>query len=94
MVPLLVLWAGFAQHRANGTSLLAIVPIALVGVVIYYRQEGQPLVDLRFALLLITGSVLGAFLGARLAIRIPDRHLKLGVAALLAVVGVKELVFP
>jgi uncharacterized membrane protein YfcA len=93
MVPLLVLWAGLPQHRANGTSLLAIVPIALVGVVIYYRQGSHPQVDLAFALLLTLGSVAGAYLGARLVKRIPEHHLTAGVALLMAVIGVKELVF-
>src|SRR6202023_2632996 len=52
MIPLLVLWAKLPQHRANGTSLLAIIPIAVVGALVYYFQ-GSPQVDLRFAVLLI-----------------------------------------
>lgn len=94
MVPLLVLWARMPQHRAHGTSLLAIVPIALVGVVIYYLQRGRPQVDLNFALLLITGSIAGAFLGARFVTRVPERQLTAAVGLLVAAVGVRELVFP
>jgi uncharacterized membrane protein YfcA len=30
MVPLQVIWAGFDQHKASGTSLAAILPIGLV----------------------------------------------------------------
>jgi uncharacterized protein len=94
MVPLLVLWTRLPQHRANGTSLLAIVPIALVGVFVYYFQGSRPQVDAGFALLLVIGSVLGAYLGARLMYRIPEAQLKAGVAVVLLLVGLKELVLP
>jgi len=69
MIPLLVLWAKVPQHKANGTSLLAIIPIAIVGALVYYFQPagGRPQVDLGFAFLLIIGSVVGAYLGARAA---------------------------
>jgi uncharacterized protein len=94
MIPLLVLWAGLPQHRANGTSLLAIIPIAVVGAIVYYFQGSPPQVDLGFALLLAAGSVVGAYFGARVMSRIPEAQLKLAVAVLLVAIGVKELVFP
>ena len=94
MVPLLAVWTKLPQHRANGTSLLAIVPIAVVGAVAYYFSFSRPQVDLGFALLLIIGSTLGAYLGARWIARLPDRYLKLAVGVLLLVVGLKELVWP
>ena len=94
MVPLLVLWTGVPQHRANGTSLLAIVPIAVVGALVYYFQAGHPQVDLRFALLLVLGSVVGVYLGARAMSRIPEVGLKMAIAVLLTAVGLKELLFP
>jgi uncharacterized protein len=95
MIPLLVLWTELPQHRANGTSLLAIIPIAVVGALVYYFQGGgRPQVDLGFALLLVIGSVIGAYLGARAMNRIPEAQLKIGVVVLLVVVGLKELVFP
>ena len=40
------------------------------------------------------GSVVGAYIGARMLKRIPERALNIGVAVLLALVGVKEFVFP
>ena len=94
MVPLLVLWAKVPQHKANGTSLLAIIPIAIVAALVYYFGSSRPQVDLGFALLLSAGSVVGAYLGARLLNRIPEAQLKAAMAALLALVGLKELLFP
>lgn len=94
MVPLLVLWARMPQRKANATSLVAIIPIAITAVPIYYFRKGTPQVDFHVALFLVIGSVAGAFIGARLLNRIPDRELQLGVAAILLVIGVKEVVFP
>jgi len=94
MVPLLVLWAGLEQHRANGTSLASIIPIAVVGALVYYFQAPQPQVDAGFAGLLVVGSVLGVYLGARAIDRIPETQLKAALAALLVVVGLKEALLP
>lgn len=94
MIPLLVLWADVDQRKANATSLVAIVPIALAAVPIYYFTRGTPEVDLRLALFLVVGSVVGAYVGARLLTRVPDRPLRYGVAGLMALVGLKQLLFP
>ncbi|HEV1991598.1 MAG TPA: sulfite exporter TauE/SafE family protein [Candidatus Dormibacteraeota bacterium] len=94
MVPLQVLWAKMPQRQANATSLVAIIPIALVALPIYYFRKGTPQVDFHMALFLVIGSVGGAFVGARLLNHIPERQLKLVVAVLLLIVGVKEMVLP
>ena len=94
LVPLQVLWAGVPQRNANANSLVAIIPIALAALPIYYFRKGSPQVDFRLALLLVIGSVVGAFLGARLLRRIPEQPLRIAVAVVLGVVGLKELVFP
>jgi uncharacterized membrane protein YfcA len=94
MVPLQVLWAKMPQRQANATSLVAIIPIALVAVPIYYFRKGTPQVDLHLALFLVIGSVVGAYAGARLLSHIPDRQLKLLVALLLLLLGIKEVLFP
>lgn len=94
MIPLLVLWAKVDQHLANATSLVAIIPIAVAAVPIYYFIKGSPEVDFRLALFLVIGSVFGAYIGARSLRNIPERPLRYGVAGLMLVVGVKQLVFP
>jgi uncharacterized protein len=94
MVPLQVLWAHVPQRQANATSLVAIIPIALAALPIYYFHEGTPQVDLHMAFLLVIGSVIGVYVGARLLRRIPERPLAVGVALMLFLAGVKELIVP
>ena len=94
LVPLQVLWTNMSQRNANANSLVAIVPIAIAALPIYYFRKGSPQIDFHVALFLTIGSVAGAYLGARLLSRIPDRQLKIAVAIVLGVVGLKELLFP
>jgi uncharacterized membrane protein YfcA len=94
LVPLQVLWTKTPQRFANANSLIAIIPIAVAALPIYYFRKGSPQVDFRVALFLVIGSTVGAYIGARLLKRIPDRELKLGVAVVLGVLGLKELLFP
>jgi uncharacterized membrane protein YfcA len=73
MVPALVLVLAMEQRLAHGTSLAAIVPIALAGV-LGYALEGE--VDWAASLFLIIGSAgLGARIGTHLLHVLPQRVL-------------------
>lgn len=91
IVPLQVFWARTTQRQASGTSLTAILPIALVGAAVYYFGNRKPQIDLTVALFLVVGSVIGAYIGAHVSRRVPEHGLKIVVALLLLVVGVKEV---
>jgi uncharacterized membrane protein YfcA len=84
-VPALVLLLGLAHVEAEATSLLAIVPVALVGA---WRQHSYG--NLRPRDALVTGSVAipGAVAGVALANVLPERALELAFAGLLVVVAV------
>lgn len=85
MVPLLVIWAGYAQRDAHAMSLGAIVPISLAGV-LTYGIAGQ--VRLPEAIALAVGAVAGARVGAGLLSRLGDRPLKLAFGFFLVAVAV------
>jgi uncharacterized membrane protein YfcA len=91
MVPLLVLWAGYAQRDAHAISLGAIIPISVAGIATY-GVAGE--VRWWYALGLAAGSIVGARIGAGLLARIDERLLKVvfgtflvGVAVLLGARG-------
>lgn len=79
-VPALVLLGGLGQLEAQATSLVAIIPVALVGA---WRQHGYGNLRLRDALLLGSLAVGGGLAGVALANALPERALEIGFAALL-----------
>ena len=80
MVPGLVLFLGLPQIQAEATSLMAIVPTAVVGA---WRQDRYGNVRRRDALLAGVLSVGGSLAGVASANVLPERALRLGFAALM-----------
>jgi uncharacterized protein len=72
IVPALVLILHMAQRLAHGTSLAAIVPIAIAGVIGFAIEDA---VDWPVAGLLIAGAAVGAVVGTRLLAVLPARAL-------------------
>lgn len=79
-VPALVLGLGLSQLDAEATSLLAIIPVALVGAA---RQRSHGNVDLRTAGVLALLGVVGAVAGAAVANAVPERALEVSFALLI-----------
>jgi uncharacterized membrane protein YfcA len=83
-VPGLVVLLNFGQVSAEATSLLAIIPVALVGA---YRQNGYGNVRVKDGIVIGALACLGAAIGVAVANAIPVRALELGFAALMLVVA-------
>jgi uncharacterized membrane protein YfcA len=77
-VPALVLLAGLGQVGAEATSLLAVVPVSLVGA---WRQRHYGNLRVRDSALIGTLSIGGVALGVALAHALPARALSLVFAA-------------
>jgi uncharacterized membrane protein YfcA len=67
-VPTMTVGAGVSQAVAQGTSLVAIVPTALVSTVTHFRQGN---VIREVALWMGGGGVVGAVIGALVAVEVP-----------------------
>lgn len=89
MVPFMVLVLEKTQHVAEGTSLLVIVPTAIVGVVVH-RRSG--FVSFRHSALLGLGGIGGAWLGATLALRLSAETLQIAFGTFMAIVGARTVV--
>jgi hypothetical protein len=83
-VPGLVIFLGLGQHQAEATSLLAIVPVAIVGT---YRQDRYGNVRRGDALLLGVLSIAGAAGGVALANALSGAFLRDAFAALTLLVA-------
>ena len=86
IVPALIYWAGFTQHKATGTSLAVLLPpIGLAATLEYYRHGN---VDIRAAIILAITMFVGAWLGAYLANRLTGPHLRLAFGLFVLVLGI------
>jgi|SRR5215210_2986638 len=80
IVPLLILWRGYGEREATGTSLAAIVVIAAAATAM---QGAYGNVDVANGLLIGLPAVGGVVAGAALQQRVPTRWIALGFAAFL-----------
>ena len=88
IVPGLMWVVSMEQRRAHGTSLAAVLPIALFGVGSYFRNDH---IDLGAALALTAGSLIGTFVGTAWLARAPKRVLSVSFAGLLVVSAARLL---
>jgi uncharacterized membrane protein YfcA len=83
-VPALTLALGLSQLEAESTSLVAIVPVALVGA---WRQHGYGNLRLRDGVLMGALAAGGAVGGVAIANAVPERALELSFAGLMLFVA-------
>lgn len=74
MVPLMLAFLGIPLKLASGTSLLAVMLLAVPGTI---EQGLLGNIDYLAGIVVALGSVPGAFIGARLVSRVPERTLRL-----------------
>jgi uncharacterized membrane protein YfcA len=90
IVPALVTFAGFSQHRATGTSLAVLLPPIGLAAVLEYHRNGN--VDLRAAFVIAAALFVGAGGGAWLANRLPGPALRFAFGLFLAGTGVSLVI--
>ena len=83
-VPALTLLLDQSQLHAESTSLLAIIPVALVGA---WRQHQYGNVRMRDGLVIGALSPLGVLAGAVVSNAVPERALEIGFAGLILFVA-------
>lgn len=89
IVPLLVLWLGYGEHEATGTSLAAIAFIAAFAAATQGLYGNVRVVD---GLLIGIPAVGGVLLGTWLQQRLPARAISLLFAAVLTASAIELLI--
>jgi uncharacterized membrane protein YfcA len=84
MVPAFTLWVGMPLRRALGTSLLVIALLVIPGTIVHAILGN---IDWAIFLALTIGVLPGARLGARIALGVRERTLRMAVGAFLLVVA-------
>ena len=85
IVPLLILWMGYGEREATGTSLAAMVVIVGVAAAL---QAAYGNVDVAKGVLIGIPAVGGVIAGTALQQRLPTRAIALGFAAFLVASGI------
>jgi uncharacterized membrane protein YfcA len=89
LVPILGLLLGFSQHRAQGTSLVALIPpTGLLAVIAYAKAD---YVSWKTGLLLIPGVFLGGIAGGKLAKRISAARMRRIFASFMFLLGIWQV---
>jgi uncharacterized membrane protein YfcA len=88
MVPFMVLVLGIAQHAAEATSLLVVLPTAVVATVVLVRRGA---VDLRRALELGVLGATGGVAGALIALALPADDLRRLFGLFLLAIAIRML---
>jgi hypothetical protein len=89
MIPALVFFMGLSQHQAQGTSLSVLIfPVGFLAFWNYYKQG---YVNFRIAIIIMLAFFIGGFLGSWLAVRIPERPLKIFFGVLIILLGFRMI---
>lgn len=74
IVPALVIFLGFSQHEAQGTSLgLLLLPVGILAVLNYYKQG---YIDIKVVGIMCVAFVAGGWLGSKIALSLPQDTVK------------------
>ncbi len=88
-VPTLVLIVGLSEVHAQATSLLAIVPVAVLGT---WRERATGRVDWRDVVVIGIAAILTAVIGALVSDVAPQRALRIGFALVLVWTAIRIVV--
>jgi len=86
IVPFLTLAAGLPQHAAEATSLLVVLPTAVVATTVLHRRGVG---DIWTALRVGAFGALGGAAGALLALQLSGRSLRIVFALFVAAIGLR-----
>lgn len=89
LIPILTIFAGFAQLEAQGINLISFIPMSIVALILHFKNK---LVKFKETYLLaIIGAVVSA-ISALIAIHINGKALKILFALFLIAIGIWQLV--
>jgi uncharacterized protein len=88
MIPPMVILAGMSQHLAQGTSLLAMVPVSMTAALTHHKLGN---VQLDIVPGIVIGALAGGYLGGTVANLLPELYLKLIFALVLGGIAVQYI---
>jgi uncharacterized protein len=89
IVPMLVYFGGMSQHKAQGTSLGAL--LAPIGILAFWEYYKAGNVDVKAAVLIAVMFTIGGYFGGRYAQQVPEVMLRRIFAVVLILAAVRLL---
>lgn len=90
IVPALIFFVGLTQHQAQGTSLAILVfPIGFLAFWNYYKQG---YVNFKIAVVVMLAFFIGGYFGSLLAVRVPEKVLRIAFGILIIVMGFRMII--
>lgn len=89
LVPGLFFILGVTEHKAHATAISVILPLALISTIVYMKNG---IIVWDVTLKVIIGGVIGAFIGAKLLNRIPEKMLRKVFAVFMIVAAIRLVI--
>lgn len=90
MIPLMMIFLGFTQHQAQGTSLAVMLPP--IGVLAAWNYHKMGFVEWKYAMIIAATFIVGGYLGSRWAVNVDARTLK-KIFGFIMLLGGLKLIF-
>lgn len=90
IVPILTIFFRLSQHSATGTSLVALLlPVGALAAWEYYTQGKISTENIKWGVTISAGLLVGALLGAKIALQLPEEILRRAFAAMMVLAAIK-----
>ena len=88
LIFLLSFMLGIEQHTAQATNLIFFIPTSIVAIIVNFKNKN---IDIKQAIIISIFGVLGAIIGANIAIYMDVKMLKKGFGIFLIFVTINEI---
>lgn len=88
LIFLLTFILGIEQHIAQATNLIFFIPTSIVAILVNLKNKN---IDLKLAIIISIFGVLGAIIGANIALKIDVIYLRKGFGIFLALITLNEI---
>lgn len=88
LIPALVIFIKPEQHVAQGVNLLFFIPTAIVAIFIHFKNKR---IDYKTAIPITLSGLIGAYMGANLAIALSGLALRKSFGVFLLIIGFYEM---
>ena len=88
LIFLLTSICGIEQHIAQATNLIFFIPTSIVAIIVNIKNKN---IDLKLAIIISIFGILGAIIGANIALSIDVSYLRKAFGVFLAVIAINEI---